>query len=176
MGRQQQPGGRPYSGLTTVVDFSAHAHRDTTNMVGGCTAIVTLTKPENRGGPGEADDEQFHTLPMYVPEEAELAADAGGLQVLRSFKKRVVLQGPREPSASGKKHAPKRKAAGPPMSSDVTSPPKQSYKVCEDPSLVDAAPLPKDQPPSVLANGGGEDNKEENEFQMYESNCEEAFR
>ena len=37
---------RPYSGITCVIDFCAHAQEDITNMIGGCTSIVTLTKPE----------------------------------------------------------------------------------------------------------------------------------
>ena len=32
----------PYSGVTCVMDFCAHAHEDDSNMIGGCTAIVTL--------------------------------------------------------------------------------------------------------------------------------------
>ena len=45
---------RPFSGATVVCDFSAHGHRDTKNMNGGCTAVVTLTKPEI------SKDEQLH--------------------------------------------------------------------------------------------------------------------
>ena len=40
---------RPYSGVTAVVDFSAHEHKDVNNMIGGTTAIVTLSKPDIRG-------------------------------------------------------------------------------------------------------------------------------
>jgi hypothetical protein len=82
---------RPYSGVTAVMDFCAHAHRDTSNVLGGATAIVTLTRPEIRGrgiAAGAADsvpkpavstasevevvpaallEEQFHVLPLYVP-------------------------------------------------------------------------------------------------------------
>lgn len=121
----RQPGGRPYSGITTVVDFCAHSHRDTTNMVGGCTAIVTLTKPEIRGS-GVPDEEQFHTLPMYVPDlgQAELAeAEAsGGLSVLDRFKKKVVL-GQKGPSIS-KRRTPKRKA-GPPTPTNMRPSPRK---------------------------------------------------
>ena len=52
--------GMPFSGVTCVCDFCAHSHRDSTNMDGGLTAIVTLLKPENRGLTVEPDDEQLH--------------------------------------------------------------------------------------------------------------------
>ena len=45
---------RPYSGATVVCDFCAHGHRDVNNMNGGCTAVLTLTKPEI------SNDEQLH--------------------------------------------------------------------------------------------------------------------
>ena len=38
---------KPYSGATCVVDFCAHSHRDDSNMIGGCTAIITLTIKTN---------------------------------------------------------------------------------------------------------------------------------
>jgi hypothetical protein len=56
--------GRAFSGVTVVSDFSAHAHCDKDNMSAGCTAVVTLIKPENRGRGLNVDDEQFHLLPM----------------------------------------------------------------------------------------------------------------
>ena len=216
LGRQP---GRPYSGITTVVDFCAHSHRDTTNMVGGCTAIVTLTKPENRIA-GVPADEQFHTLPMYAPdaEGAELAeAEAsGGLTVLRSFNKKVVLgqKGPKE----CKKRTPKRKASPVTSVDPGVTPQKQGHNFADAVASSVAAVLrqqnpffaqqqlafpnadgesgvalgyPAGVPPWFLSpvkqselplsregedSGHGADTQRLANIQIYESDCQEAFR
>ena len=49
-----------FSGATIVCDFCAHSHKDTDNLVGGCTVILTLTKPDNRGLNSQPEDEQIH--------------------------------------------------------------------------------------------------------------------
>jgi len=33
------PPGRPFSGVTAVLDYSTHSHKDVNNMLGGCTAV-----------------------------------------------------------------------------------------------------------------------------------------
>ena len=63
--------GRPFSGITTVADFCAHAHKDKHNMEGGATIIVTLTKPENRENWRNPPDEQLHVLPHYMPDKTD---------------------------------------------------------------------------------------------------------
>lgn len=59
---------RPFSGVTTCLDFCAHSHKDRHNMAGGCTAVVTLNRPVNQLNLLEpsAGDEQLHVLPAYA--------------------------------------------------------------------------------------------------------------
>ena len=89
------PGNKIFSGFTTVCDFCAHAHKDTNNMVGGATAVVTLLRPEDIEEE-EPEDQQFHVLPLYVPDctEEELAAEVSGngLVVLDKFTRTIAVR------------------------------------------------------------------------------------
>ena len=90
--------GRPFSGITTVTDFCAHAHKDRNNMNGGTTVIVTLTRPENRENWRNPDDEQLHVLPHYMPERTDefgstegqkAKVERGDVNVLDKFHRRI---------------------------------------------------------------------------------------
>ena len=87
---------RPFSGITTVMDYCAHSHKDVNNMIGGCTVVVTLTKPENRDQGAFVEDEQFHVLPLYVPdatlEELEQKVESGGIEALSSFHRTITIK------------------------------------------------------------------------------------
>ena len=88
-------GNKMFSGFTCVCDFCAHAHKDTNNMVGGATAVVTLLRPEDRDV-REPEDQQYHVLPLYVPDcsQDELNANvaAGGLTILDKFKRTIAVR------------------------------------------------------------------------------------
>ena len=89
------PGNKIFSGFTTVCDFCAHAHKDTNNMVGGATAVVTLLRPEDIEEE-EPEDQQFHVLPLYVPdcteEELEAEVSSNGLVVLDKFTRTITVR------------------------------------------------------------------------------------
>ena len=86
---------RPFSGITCVCDFCAHSHRDSNNMVGGATAVVTLLRPEDRNADVK-EDEQYHVLPLYVPDcsksELESKVASGGIQALDKFRRTIAIR------------------------------------------------------------------------------------
>jgi len=88
-------GSKVFSGITCVCDFCAHAHKDSNNMVGGATAVVTLLRPEDREAEAQ-EDQQFHVLPLYVPDctEEELDAEvaSNGLVVLDKFTRTIAIR------------------------------------------------------------------------------------
>ena len=93
------PKGQPFSGVTAVSDFCAHAHKDENNMRGGCTAIVTLTKPENRKLDEKPHDEQLHVLPHYASDKTDefgsreghmKKLESGQLEELENFERTLI--------------------------------------------------------------------------------------
>ena len=77
--------------MAVVCDFAAHMHRDTNNMKGGITAILTLTKDtenlsknaDNLSKSAESNqetDQQVHILPHYT--EVSSSSPVGGLGLL----------------------------------------------------------------------------------------------
>ena len=64
-------------------------------MVGGATAVVTLLRPEDRDVEAP-EDQQFHVLPLYVPdcseEELDAAVASNGLVVLDKFNRTIAIR------------------------------------------------------------------------------------
>ena len=73
-------------------------------MVGGATAVVTLHRPEDRHS-RQKDDEQFHVLPMYIPDcsttEMEKKVTRGGLEVMNKFTKTIAMKMTKEANCKG---------------------------------------------------------------------------
>lgn len=65
-------------GVTTCMDFCAHAHRDLHNMQDGCTVQVGLVKQRPPGTLGPVEDEQLHVLPLYVMDSTDEFDSADG--------------------------------------------------------------------------------------------------
>ena len=65
-------------------------------MMGGATAVVTLLRPEDRDGV-ETEDQQFHVLPLYVPdcsdEDLNANVSEGGLVCLDKFQRTIAIRG-----------------------------------------------------------------------------------
>ena len=91
----ERKAGRPFSGITTVCDFCAHSHKDSNNMVGGATAIVTLLRPQDRDV-HKPEEQQYHVLPLYCPDmtstEVNEKVARGGLEVLDRFSRTIAVR------------------------------------------------------------------------------------
>lgn len=109
---------RPFSGVTACLDFCAHNHKDTHNMDGGATVIVTLKKP-SRGDSECINDDQYHVLPGYSlfentnisvtangmldEEKDDDEKDGGSIQVLNKFPQKKRLRKSRVGSCKERK-------------------------------------------------------------------------
>ncbi|KAH9520003.1 hypothetical protein Btru_071457, partial [Bulinus truncatus] len=123
--------GRPFSGVTAVVDFCCHSHRDCHNMNNGCTVVVNLTKHRGFEKP---EDEQYHVLPLYILDQTDESGSMegqmdkirkGSLEVLsrymtqvrtRSTPYRPCKRNRTTPKKQGPQRSPKRPKLGRAMS------------------------------------------------------------
>ncbi|XP_052071951.1 methylcytosine dioxygenase tet3-like isoform X1 [Mytilus californianus] len=132
--------GRPFSGVTSCIDFCAHAHKDLHNMNNGSTVVVTLTKHR---GLEKAEDEQLHVLPLYVMDMSDEygSADAqyekvktGALEILNYYQmeariRATPLTPSRKKKKDGKKGSPGRKKGS--VNKNNSSPVTPKRKVVE---------------------------------------------
>ncbi|XP_071130442.1 uncharacterized protein [Mytilus edulis] len=132
--------GRPFSGVTSCIDFCAHAHKDLHNMNNGSTVVVTLTKHR---GLDKAEDEQLHVLPLYVMDMSDEngSADAqyekvktGALEILNYYQmeariRNTPLTPSRKKKKEGKKGSPGRKKGS--VNKNNSSPATPKRKVVE---------------------------------------------
>ena len=83
-------------------------------MIGGATAVVTLLRPEDRDRVMlETEDQQYHVLPLYVPDcsEEDLNANVnqGGLVSLDKFQRTIAIRETKKANCKRGRMNPERK-------------------------------------------------------------------
>lgn len=102
---------KPFSGVTACLDFCSHNHRDTNNMTGGATVILTLKKPLSgqvslSNGCTNINNDQYHILPGYSLVKTEgLEYEDGSIQVLNKFPQNKRLRKSRLGTCKKRKEA-----------------------------------------------------------------------
>ncbi|XP_031638161.1 DNA N6-methyl adenine demethylase-like isoform X2 [Contarinia nasturtii] len=156
--------GKPFSGVTTCMDFCAHAHRDLHNMQDGCTVQVGLLKPKSPGMP--SDDEQLHILPLYVMDTTDEfdSGDAqkekhknGAVQVLEKFPCEVRVRA--TPLLPCRRHGKKRNGKDMPDDEETGTPTEETAPLT--PAATPAPPTPT----TVKKEGGKKGSKSQSKQQ-----------
>ena len=98
------PPGRPFSGVTAVLDYSTHAHKDVNNMLGGCTAVrycwlCTVASVQPR---------MIVDRRWWISNTAPLAALVTHIHTHNHFTALWILSGTTRVSRYQKKHSLKR--------------------------------------------------------------------
>ena len=97
---------RPFSGVTACLDFCGHNHKDTNNMDGGATVILTLKNHlscQVSPGDGRISEDQYHILPGYSLLDTEDFSRS--IQVLNKFPQKKRLRKSRLGSCKARKEA-----------------------------------------------------------------------
>lgn len=137
LGEEKKKKSRPFSGVTSCLDFCAHAHKDQHNMDNGSTVVLTFTKPELRHIGGKNADEQLHVLPLckldLTNEEGTLEGihekvSSGSIEILDRYHHQVRLRSTPKLSKKQKSRAKKKEngAADSPSYKRKGRPPKRS--------------------------------------------------